>query len=428
MKTRYLFITLALVGALCACTREEESFFDQSAAERSQAALENAQEVLVAPENGWEMLYYANTGSRGYNILVKFESNGRIYATAKNAATTKNKLLTDSLSTWHVVLDYGPILSFDTYNDVLHAWADPKTDGDGLLGDYEFLILHADENYVKLKGKKHSSYNYLYPLKEAVEPAAYFKAVEDMQSALFKNNNLLTWVCDGKEFLLHNGNSGIFSLTEQGQAVNAEEDDIYPFATNREGIQLSYPILSNKDVFFRLEGDKLVGETSSISVGKLNVYFYNYVILTQGGWTLDIKKDISDSLKTIITAASAEIKTKYKNERKGGITAMRFQRAATTEDFLLAFSYIGSGSKASTFYYRFNAECTGDLVKLTYVEPQDENAGKVLAALPATKAMIEGLTGEYEISTEHSLNPTIGIKLSSHSDSDFWFTTTGTVE
>ena len=185
MKAKYLFIGLALATLLGACSRDEESLFDKSAAERAQEALTNAEDVLVAPAYGWEMLYFANTGSRGYNVLVKFDANGRVTATAKNSLTTGNRIVTDSESTWEVKLDYGPILTFDTYNEVLHAWADPRSDGDGYLGDYEFLILHADANYVKLKGKKHGGYMHLYPIKESVTPEDYFAEVEALQQKLF---------------------------------------------------------------------------------------------------------------------------------------------------------------------------------------------------------------------------------------------------
>ena len=183
MKAKYIVLVIALAGVFCACNRDEKDLFDEQAAIRAQKALENAYDILTAPANGWEMLYFANPESAGYNVIVTFNENGSVTATAKNKATTANKIQTDSSSTWGVISDYGPILTFDTYNKVLHAWADPQDDGDGLLGDYEFLILHADANYVKLKGKKQRlllfvSVSYRY------HPRAVFLASRSFKQAL----------------------------------------------------------------------------------------------------------------------------------------------------------------------------------------------------------------------------------------------------
>ena len=167
MKTKYILLGIVLACVFSACNRDEKSLFEKSAAERAVAALDNAQNVFVSPKNGWEMLYFPNPESSGENILVTFGTNGKVEATTKSAAATNNRLVSDS-STWEVMNDYGPILTFNTYNKVLHAWADPGQDGDGLLGDYEFLILQADADYVKLKGKGNFSIKQALKIKDVL--------------------------------------------------------------------------------------------------------------------------------------------------------------------------------------------------------------------------------------------------------------------
>ena len=149
MKTKYLLLIGLFAATMVACSRDEESFFDKPAAERAQEAIENAFDVLSSNETGWEMAYFPNleADAKGYNMVLKFNKNGNVSVTAKNSTTTGNKIMTDTASTWAVKSDYGPILTFDTYNDVFHAWADPKEDGAGLLGDYEFLILSAVQSW-----------------------------------------------------------------------------------------------------------------------------------------------------------------------------------------------------------------------------------------------------------------------------------------
>ena len=99
MKAKYILYVLACACVLGACNRDEASLFDKSAAERAQEALQNANKVLTGAENGWEMLYFANLDSRGYNMILRFNADGQVIATAKNATTTGNKLQTDSVST-----------------------------------------------------------------------------------------------------------------------------------------------------------------------------------------------------------------------------------------------------------------------------------------------------------------------------------------
>jgi hypothetical protein len=156
MKTKYLLLIGLFAATMVACSRDEESLFEESAAIRAQKAIENAQNVFTSQEAGWEMAYFPNleNTAKGFNMVLKFKKDGSVSVTAKNSTTTMNKIVTDSASTWQVKSDYGPILTFDTYNEVLHAWADPGGDGAGLLGDYEFLILKATPELVLLKGKK----------------------------------------------------------------------------------------------------------------------------------------------------------------------------------------------------------------------------------------------------------------------------------
>lgn len=124
MKAKYILLVIALASVFGACRREEKDLFDDSAAVRAQKALDNARDVLTAPANGWEMLYFPNPESGGYSVLIKFDEKGNVFVASRNPQTTANKYMTDGNSTWVVVSDYGPILSFDTYNNVMHKWAE----------------------------------------------------------------------------------------------------------------------------------------------------------------------------------------------------------------------------------------------------------------------------------------------------------------
>ncbi len=427
MKTKYIFIGIALACVLGACSRDEESLFDKNASERAQEALDNANEVLVAPEFGWEMIYFANPDSKGYNIIMKFDKDGRVTATAKNATTTHNRIITDSVSTWLVKLDYGPIISFDTYNDVLHAWAEPGTDGDGLLGDYEFLILHADSSYVKLKGKKHSAYCYLYPFKPNSTAEEYYTSVEALQKRLSSNGNIFHVKANTEEYLLHyDASTGLYNLTLPNNAPNSEELESYPVAFQENGIQFMVSPRALGDVRFDIKDGQLVSNSSELVTAPLPDYFIEQMQLAKGSWTIDITKHVNDSLKQAVDSVTEALKEAYpKNKKKAGVQSLRFKK--TNDVLALVINYIGNSAKID-IAFTFNIQIQNGGVKLTYVEPTTDAAANVLTYFPTIAGILKQVEGHFTITTSDVLNPTLGLYMIDSSNSEKWFDMTGKTE
>ena len=440
MKAKYIVLVLALASVFSACSRDEENLFDKSAAERAQAALDNANEILTAPANGWEMIYFANPDSRGYNIIVTFDKNGKVTATTKNVMIeyadgngTKKELLvrnapanaivTDS-STWEVINDYGPIMTFNTYNNVLHAWADPRDNGDALLGDYEFLILHADANYVKLKGKKQSAYYYLYPLETGVTAAQYFSEVEAMDKRLFGNGNLLHIQANSEEYMLYNGSSGIFMLAGLGESPNEEEAETYPVATMRNGLQFMNSPRALGDVRYTLTGDKMESNASSIFAAPAAAYITEHIEMASGSWSVDTT-NINDSSAHVIEKINATLKATYtKNKKNASVKSLTFKK--TSKGLVVVFSYYGSSSKATTdMNYLFNIATEGNSVKITYNGPADENAQKTINAFPDIEVLLKTLDGSFDAIATDAINPSNGIKITNKSHSELWFSIQG---
>ena len=292
MKAKYLLLIGLFAATMVACSRDEESLFDKSAAERAQEAIETAFDVLTSNEAGWEVAYFPNleASSKGYNMVWKFNANGKVSATAKNSTTTMNKMMTDSASTWAVKSDYGPILTFDTYNDVIHAFSDPQENGAGLLGDYEFLILKATPEVVILKGKKHSAYSVMRPMK-TTNLEAYFAACEKMQSYLFGNNNVATLNQGEEKMYLYNGASGQFQSAAYGSPLVAETATYHPVCSTEDGIIVSTGFgeeLHEHIFLYDSVKGELVGEAGSVmNAGNLNVLFSTYFTDNAYGWVVD---------------------------------------------------------------------------------------------------------------------------------------------
>lgn len=428
MKNKSIILLLTLGLAFSACSRDEGNLFDKSAAERTVEALENAQKCLTEAPNGWEFLYFCNPISRGYNILVKFDEHGQVTATAKNVPGFKD-IVTDTNSTWEVVSDYGPILTFNTYNDVLHLWADPQTDGDGYLGDYEFLILEATPERIVLKGKKHSGYSVLRRLPKDQDWTEYFTDIENMQKKLFNNSNLFQAVLDGKTYTFTGGSKGIFTSANKGEAPNDEEAETFPFITTQEGIYFSYLAPEVRYVPIELNNGVLKSDPITLSAGNLAEHFEYYLRLVAGYWKLDIK-DANDDIKDKITAFDTKLKVLYDNKR--AVTKnMRWEdmNGSKTEKALrYIYSSNGTDKELVELVYLFNVTNKNGQLVVEYKGPGDDNARNMLEKIPEIADVMKALNGTFNLTATEPINPTLGLQITDNNDASKWIKLTGSLK
>ncbi len=406
MKAKYLVIIGLLAVTFAACSRDEESLFEKPAAIRAQEAIDNAFNVLTSAENGWEMAYFPNleASAKGYNMVLKFNKNGNVSVTAKNATTTANKIVTDTASTWAVKSDYGPILTFDTYNDVFHAFSDPGNDGAGLLGDYEFLILKATPELVLLKGKKHSAYTVMRPMKNT-DLAAYYAACEKMQADLFGNNNIVTLIQGDSKMYLYKGAEGQFQSAAYGSPLIAEAATYHPVCSTKDGIIVSTGFGEDvHDHIFYYDAAK--GELRSekgavMNAGNLNVLFGAYFTDNAYGWSVDpAGQPAVDSLLAAVNTVMKNTSAKMKVMGYGYKQSLNMYEGGYF--MLINFSYKqGSKTQEKKLVWEINLEQnekgitikgTGENGKLV---PYDEGTEKFLTQIDAAQAVAELMLGEF---------------------------------
>ena len=190
MKKLYKMLYMAAAVLLAAaCSPEEDDIFSDSSANRADAAIAADMQVLTGAANGWLMEYYPEASQMygGYNILLSFSEDGRV--------TVAGDIVTDPTATatslFSVKQSAGIVLSFDTYNEIFHFFSDPGNstgggNGYGLEGDYDFLILEATPQQVRLKGKKSGSYAVLTPMEG--DWAAYIQEVQAAEAAMQANS------------------------------------------------------------------------------------------------------------------------------------------------------------------------------------------------------------------------------------------------
>jgi len=174
----FIICYLSLSIALTSCQFEDEDFFDESAALRVEHTNEKVRELLVKPENGWVMQYFCGTGVahfEGFNILARFEKDEKV-TLASNHRYLRNDQAgkyTEYSSLYQLLLEDGPVLALNTWNDVLTPFVDPVSpwqapralnkDGAGMQGDNNFVIMKYGDDEILLRGERYSGHTRLVP-------------------------------------------------------------------------------------------------------------------------------------------------------------------------------------------------------------------------------------------------------------------------
>lgn len=156
-KIIYSFILLWGLMCLPGCVSEEDDIFDDSSANRMTADLQKAKDILTGAKNGWLMQYYVGEEPEkygGFNILCSFDKDGNV-SVAMELELDSHDVGDIATSHYSMTADQGPILSFDTYNDILHAFSNPSSaNPSGLKGEFEFILHEISDDQILLRGKK----------------------------------------------------------------------------------------------------------------------------------------------------------------------------------------------------------------------------------------------------------------------------------
>jgi hypothetical protein len=315
MKNK-LFIGLLLsLFALQACVKDEEKVFDVSAAERMNAAIQTYKATLCAAPGGWVMEYYPELDRSlgGYNFILKFYEDGKV-AIAGEIATTNYPAGTPATSTYEVMAGEGAVLTFNTYNEVLHVFTEPNaSDVDGYAGDYEFVIREVTPGQIVLTGKKYGNKILLTPYTggDSTTWANYIKQF----SVVAKKMDAPVYVVsvDGTD-------AAIKRVTRKYRAFqfaykNAEGDKIVPYITTAAGIKLYEPLTINGKTAQNFTLDTIAGLLRSVEAGsnmaiKMSVFPPNdFFAETATFWVFNYAlcsssfKTLIDNAKTATTAA-----------------------------------------------------------------------------------------------------------------------------
>ena len=184
MIKRFLFCVCGL-GLLASCSPETENVFGDSPAQRQQKATEQYYQILEGNEYGWAVDFYPSDLEYGGIAYTAQFMDGQVTLACEQPID--NRSVSGSYaagqevtSDYQIVNGRGVMLTFDTYNPLLHYWSQPSgTDFDGYASDYEFTFVSASASEVVLRGVKHGNLLRMYPLSE--ESATYINKVVSMR-------------------------------------------------------------------------------------------------------------------------------------------------------------------------------------------------------------------------------------------------------
>jgi hypothetical protein len=188
------------------------------------------------------MEYFTDYG--GYTYTLQFISKDKEGRQIDSVAAASELSFREPCGSYfRLTNDDGPVLSFDTYNSVLHHFARPSSEYyQGKGGDFEFLILSATEEEVVLKGKRCGYITKLHPIQSG-DILSYAKSVSEaadgfmvLSASGFINGERAKLVLD-----LGTRQMDIYSYTPDGYP-DEENKVTLPFLVTGNGIRFSEEI------------------------------------------------------------------------------------------------------------------------------------------------------------------------------------------
>lgn len=429
---------LLLCFALCSsvftftgCTRfEEDDLFDESAALRVTRFNEQLQSRLVAQSSdenyGWVIQYYVagneDTDFEGFNLFGRFYDSGKVTLAGNHRFLREGKAgsLTEFTSLYELLKEEGPVLAFNSWNDILTVFVDPVDpsvapnyivkDGEGMGGDQNLVFQDYVNDNIIFRGERYSAEVRFVPCDRPWQ--TYIDDTEATKKHI-ANSTITSYyvVCGTDTLYFKNLRSGIITYCER---VN---DPLFPSIVNcvftPNGFSLQHRNKIGKTSFqdFTLTDDKsrLVSENDSVQV---IATWDNYIVSARNTvWDFDQEK-LTDEQKDLLTQLNTELKKFNKNYSFAKLGIGRSSGADAVKGLVLTFYTNAAKTKTNTagLSLDFYRPVFGQM-KISYSE--DSKTDKNLVALnnkcsaeTVLRQFAASLSGTYDIVPDDYFLPT----------------------
>lgn len=318
------WVLSAAAMLLVGCKFEQDDFFDESAALRIQHTNNKIQDILCEQStngHGWVMQYFvAGTDDYdfpGYNLFAKFEKSGKVTLASDHRylrGGQANKF-TEATSLYQMLAEEGPVISFNSWNDVLSVFADPVdpskapsqiiNNGEGMRGDYNLVVMSYGKDEIILRGERYSALSRLIPCDC---PWDEYLAKTDAARKLYGNSSMVAYyVTDAVDTLyLVNLNSGFPVLGER--ITDPLTKVVTPIVFTPTGFRLERERTFNEHPYQELtvseDNTKLLSEDGNVQVIPCwDTYILNHTAI----WEID-ETTLSEAQKGLIAQISEEVK------------------------------------------------------------------------------------------------------------------------
>ena len=277
LRKSILLAAVALLS-LTSCLKDQADVFTEPSSQRMQDFLENARKELQSSEKGWVLSYVPG---KEYATCYM----GVVFTAQQVTAYSQNAPEKAVVSSYKLTTDDGAVLSFDTYNSVLHYYA--TADGahyQARGGDFEFVIKSVTKNRIVLRGKRSGNYCYLDRLtgEETIsEYLAKMAAAERKLDIVSFTGEITGGLVEG--FL--DGSSHTFSIGRKG--AEASEIVSARYMVVPGGIHINEPVTFQGVTFEDFAYDSEAGTFTGSGITFQKVIPEGYVPYSQflGKWT-----------------------------------------------------------------------------------------------------------------------------------------------
>lgn len=283
MKKIILGSALAFAAlTLTSCLHDNEDLFEKPAAERMEEAVKADKELLESATNGWQMHYYTgqNYTGGGYTMFMKFK-NGK--ASVSSDIAPGSMVTTSS---YDVTKDQGPVLTFNTYNTIMHYLCQPyQSDVDGEQGDYEFVITRTTQDSIFVTGKKWGN---KFVMTRVPADQSWKESINKMQSVLYSMPFNFA-----KEGASAENDSIVLDPSVRRLYVGHDREVGTPFYMTTEGIGFMEPVsIGGKEVTelkYDSANESLASADGSLKLAKNNPAGYHSLAEFMGTWNMTFK-------------------------------------------------------------------------------------------------------------------------------------------
>lgn len=421
-------VCCGIASLFTSCRFEEDDYFDESASLRVEHAIDQVRDNLSSAENGWVMQYFCGTGVahfEGFNLFAKFDKNGKVTIAGNHRFLrdgNANKY-TEANSLYSLLLEDGPVLAFNTWNDVLTPFVDPVAyyaapnslvkDGEGMQGDHNFVVMSNSDNEIILRGERHSAEVRLVKCDRSWPD--YIADTETMKNS-FTNSSINEYyvINNNNDTLYFSGlRNGRFRYTED--LVKGVKLDSLSCVFTPNGFRTEHTdsIGSCKFHEFKMAEDKTCLKNEDGSV-KVIAYWDNYIVKHTAVWKLDASL-FSAEQTSLFNQIDAELKKHNANWSLESIGIGKSTGSNAIVGLVLTFYTSTAKTKTNTAglamtmsrpaYGQITINCTAE----DKIDKNMETIKKKATELEnLTRSFAATLNGTYQITPDSYFLPTGG--------------------